>query len=221
MKRCSLVALLATILAGVLIPASASAQAPAYITQWGTYGNMDGQFNGPHGVAVDASGNVYVVDYGNSRIQKFMSNGTYLTQWGTTPGTGNGQFVNPTGVAVEGRGSVYVNGNVYVADRGNHRIQVFTNSGAYLTQWGTFGTGNGQFAGPGGVAVDASGNVYVADTYNHRIQVFTRGGVYLTQWGTSGVDPIPWTPDHWGRRVPRCQRSPHHHRRTRVSSGSA
>jgi tripartite motif-containing protein 71 len=195
MHKRFLVALLATILAGVLIPASASAQTPAYITQWGTYGNMDGQFWSPYGVAVDASGNVYVADTGNFRIQKFMSNGAYLTKWGSY-GNGNGQFRGASGVAVDGRGSVYVNGNVYVADCYNHRIQVFTNSGTYLTQWGTFGTGNGQFNFPYGVAVDAGGYVYVADTDNHRIQVFTRSGVYLTQWGTSGTGDgqfnYPW-----------------------------
>ena len=80
-------------------------------------------------------------------------------------------------------------GNVYVVDNGNHRIQKFTSSGTYLTQWGSYGSGDGQFNYPYGVAVDASGNVYVADLYNHRIQVFTSSGTYLTQWGTQGSGP--------------------------------
>jgi DNA-binding beta-propeller fold protein YncE len=54
----------------------------------------------------------------------------------------------------------------------NHRIQVFTSSGAYLTQWGSLGSGAGQFNEALGVAVDGSGNVYVVDTLNDRIQVF-------------------------------------------------
>src|SRR5580765_5337043 len=56
----------------------------------------------------------------------------------------------------------------------------------YLLQWGTPGSGNGQFNGPAGMAVDANGNVYVADYGNHRVQKFTDTGAYLTQWGTHG-----------------------------------
>ena len=69
-------------------------------------------------------------------------------------------------------------GNVYVADTGNHRIQKFTSTGTYLTQWATGGA-------PFGVAVDADGNVYVAGLGNS-IQKFTGTGAYLTQWGASG-----------------------------------
>lgn len=57
---------------------------------------------------------------------------------------------------------------------------------SYLLQWGTRGSGDGQFSGPAGMAVDAGGNVYVADYGNHRVQKFTLGGGYLTQWGTHG-----------------------------------
>jgi DNA-binding beta-propeller fold protein YncE len=79
-----LVALLAVVIAGVMIPDVASAQAPPYLTQWGTYGTGDGQFNTPEGVAVDGGGNVYVADLYNYRIQMFTSNGIYVTQWGWT-----------------------------------------------------------------------------------------------------------------------------------------
>ena len=50
-------------------------------------------------------------------------------------------------------------GNVYIADMGNYRIQVFTSAGTYITQWGTIGGGNGQFREPLGVAVDGPGNI--------------------------------------------------------------
>ena len=74
MKQCCLVArVVAIALAAALLPASASTQAPAYITQWGTYGTGDGQLNLPFGIAVVASGNVYVTEYGNNRIQVFGS----------------------------------------------------------------------------------------------------------------------------------------------------
>jgi tripartite motif-containing protein 71 len=80
----------------------------------------------------------------------------------------HGKFYFPEGVAVDG--SDYV----YVADRFNHCIQMFTGGGTWLTQRGAEGAGTGQFDGPVGVTVDADGNVYVADTGNHRIQKWAR-----------------------------------------------
>ncbi len=59
-----------------------------------------------------------------------------------------------------------------MVDAYNYRVQVFTTGGTYLTQWGSVGTGNGQFYNPYGIGFDAAGNVYVADTFNHRIQKF-------------------------------------------------
>lgn len=59
---------------------------------------------------------------------------------------------------------------------------------SFLTQWGSYGSGDGQFSNPEGVATDAAGNVYVADSFNHRIQKFTGNGVFLTKWGSNGSD---------------------------------
>ncbi len=151
----------------------------AFLTKWGTTGSMDGQFNGPVGVAVDGSGNVFVADFGNNRIQKFTDTGAFLTKWGTT-GSMDGQFNGVYGVAVDG------SGNVFVADSGNNRVQKFTGTGSFLTKWGTTGSMDGQFNTPEGVAVDGSGDVYVADTVNNRIQKFTGTGSFLTKWGTTG-----------------------------------
>ena len=79
------------------------------------------------------------------------------------------------------------NGDVYVADYYNHRIQKFTSTGQYLTKWGkancATGTGEGEFNKPAGVAVDRDGSLYVADTENHRIQKFAADGTFLTKWG--------------------------------------
>jgi sugar lactone lactonase YvrE len=104
----------------------------------------------------------------------------FLDKWGA-PGTGNGEFNEPSGMAVA------PNGDLYVADRGNHRIQVFSSTGTFITAWGDSGAGNGQFDAPQDVAIDANGDVYVADDDNHRIQVFTSTGTYLRQWGGFGI----------------------------------
>src|SRR5437763_1134138 len=96
----------------------------------------------------------------------------YLTQW---------PAVLPSGVAVDG------GGNVYVTDPVNCRVQKFTNTGTLLTQWGSAGSGDGQFQQPYGVAVDGGGHVVVTDLENNRIQVFTGAGGYLWQWGAFGT----------------------------------
>ena len=160
-------------------PVAADEAPPVFDLKWGTFGTGNGQLRNPTGVAVDSSGNVYVADYNNDRIQKFTSTGTLLTSWGIL-GVNPGQFYGPATVAVDS------SGNVYVADGGNNRIQKFTSTGTFVTQWGTIGTGDGQFQTPSGVDVDSSGNVYVADYDNHRIQRFTSTGTFVTKWGTNG-----------------------------------
>ena len=151
-----------------------------FVAKWGTYGSGDGQFGNPLDVSIDSSGNVYVVDMDNHRIQKFDSSRAFLAKWGTL-GSGDGQFWNPIGVAVDSLG------NVFVADRDNHRIQKFNSSGAFLTKWGTYGTENGQFIGLQGVAVDSLGNVYITDNDNNRIQKFNSDGTFLAKWGSEGT----------------------------------
>jgi sugar lactone lactonase YvrE len=149
-----------------------------FLFQWGSYGTGIGQLYKPSGIAIDNSGNVFVSDTYNNRIQEFTSAGSFATQWGTS-GTGNGQFQYPYGLAIDG------SGNFYVVDQNNSRIQKFSSGGSYLAQWGSSGTGNGQFLYPWGIAINGSGNIYVTD--QNRVQEFTAGGTYLTQWGTLGT----------------------------------
>ena len=136
-------------------------------------------FNDPRGIAIDSSGYVYVADKDNHRIQKFTSNGQFVTKWG---GWGNedGQFNEPIDIAIDR------SGYFYVLERGNARIQKFTSNGQFVTKWGGWGSGDGQFKGPYGIAVDKDNYVYVADTENARIQKFTSDGQFVTKWGSSG-----------------------------------
>src|SRR5262249_8598108 len=73
-------------------------------------------------------------------------------------------------------------GNVFVDEP--DRIQKFDSTGTFLLQWGSLGSGDGQFDFPIGIAVDGSGNVFVADTGNFRIQKFDNTGTFLTKWGS-------------------------------------
>ena len=76
--------------------------------------------------------------------------------WGKT-GTGNSQFSGTGGIAVD------AHGNVYVADRDNNRVQVFSASGSFLRKWGSIGTGDGQFTGADDIAVAPDGSIWVAE----------------------------------------------------------
>ncbi|MFZ1007734.1 MAG: hypothetical protein WAN65_12910, partial [Candidatus Sulfotelmatobacter sp.] len=117
----------------------------------------------PHGLAVDAKGDIWVADTGNDRIQELNSKGEYIRKFGSE-GTGNGQFRSPAAIAIDSEG------DVWVADAGNDRMQRFTPEGTYLSQFGTAGNDDGQFSEPQGIAIDAKGNFWIADTGNDRVQ---------------------------------------------------
>jgi uncharacterized protein (TIGR03663 family) len=95
-----------------------------------------------------------------------------------------GELANPTGVVVAG------DGTVYVADTGNHRVQVFNPQGQLVRTIGgpTPGSGRNQFFEPRGLAVDAQNNLYVADTWNARIVKFSPAGEWLASWGQGAQD---------------------------------
>jgi DNA-binding beta-propeller fold protein YncE len=86
---------------------------------------VDGQFRQPTDVTWDTQGNTFISDgYINSRVAKYDKNGDWVKQWGT-PGAGQGQFNTPHSIAADAKG------NIYVADRGNRRIQVFDPDGNF------------------------------------------------------------------------------------------
>ena len=154
--------------------------AASYVSSFGSLGTGTGQFNHPTGIAIDAKGNLWVVDTNNRRLQKFDSTGKYLTSFGTL-GTGNGQFKRPTDVAIDS------SGNLWVTDSGNNRVQKFDETGTYLSQFGSLGTGNGQFKEPEGIDFDPSGNIWVADTYNGRVQAFDSKAKFIRVVGSKGT----------------------------------
>jgi DNA-binding beta-propeller fold protein YncE len=94
-----------------------------------------------------------------------------------------GQLSQPRGVAVD------ADGNAYVADFGNDRIQKFGPQLQFLKEWGEKGDLPGQFKQPGAVAVGPDGLIYVADTWNQRVQVFTPDGEYKREWSERYYGP--------------------------------
>ncbi len=190
---------------------------------FGSTGNLGGQLSAVRGIAVAGDGSIYVADSQNHRIQKFSSEGEYLMGWGSyaTVDSGNapgGTFNEPWGIAVG------ADGRVYVADTWNHRIQVFSADGKFITMWGVPGLAEqpDQFWGPRGIAVDKSGLVYVTDTGNNRVAVFSSTGEFKTQFGTNGINPgefdepvgiavdgngLIYVVDTWNQRVQVFERS--------------
>jgi len=168
----------------------------------GTSGNgfADGsgtaaRFFVPSGVAVDASGNVYVADELNDTIRKITPAGAVTTIAGSpgdaaaADGTGSAaRFFQPFGIAVDS------SDNLYVSDAGNSTIRKIAPGGVVTTLAGTAGmagyadgTGSAaRFKIPLGVAVDGNGNVYVAEQGNFTIRKITPAGVVTTLAGTAG-----------------------------------
>ncbi len=158
----------------------------AYVTQWGTFGTGDGDFDfgGQGYLAINASDEIYVTDRDNQRVQKFQLDGTFVTAWGFN-GTGDGEFTVPTGIAIAGNGDVYVVDDYWNIGAGtNSRVQWFTTNGVYLGQYDspTYGSGDGEFEHPSGICFDTDGNIYIADEYNFRIQKLDESFGYLAQW---------------------------------------
>jgi DNA-binding beta-propeller fold protein YncE len=160
----------------------------------------------PRAVAVGPDGRRVIADTGNNRIVVLDAGGTFVREFGTLcrlgegeaggcidpDGSGplvlgDGQFNEPWGVAVDEEGQIFV------ADTWNGRIQVFDQDGTFLRKWGYFNTTNGELGdplslfGPRGLEVDLEGNLLVADTGNKRILLFTPEGELLHQIGGGGV----------------------------------
>ena len=138
------------------------------LTRWGEHGSEPGQLDGPSGMAFDRDDNLFVVDGGNNRVQKFTKGGRLLDCWGGA-GSGDGEFDSPWGIAIDAQG------DVYVADWGNDRVQKFSPDGRFVTSYGT-SPDDEPLDHPSDVAVDGDGDVYVADWGNSRVQVFEPDG---------------------------------------------
>lgn len=131
------------------------------------------QLNGIRDVALDASGNLYVADMTNNRVQKLSNSGTFISVI-----TG---LNRPRCVEIDG------SGNLFVTNTEANQVRKYDSAGALVGSWGSAGTTDGQFNWPVGLATDSSGNVYVTDYNNHRVQKFDSNGGFLAKWGSSGA----------------------------------
>ena len=159
-------------------------------TGTGTFlGTVGPRISGLLGLTASPDGGVYTAAANAPNpgftITRYDGGGTAVQTISVGLGNGPGQVGRISGFGADG------NGDVYILDATNARVEKFLASGSYSTQWGSPGDGNGQFdffnnAGVLGVASD--GTVYVCDS-NNRIQKFTSTGDFLTTWGSTGVGP--------------------------------
>ena len=152
------------------------------------------QLDYPHGVTVDGTGNLYIADTHNHRIRKVDTSGVITTVAGNGVGGYSGDGGAATAAQLNSPQSVTIDdtGNLYIADRNNHRIRKVDISGVITT---VAGNGAGGYSGddgsataaqlnnPFGVTVDGTGNIYIADTQNHRIRKVDTSGVITTVAG--------------------------------------
>lgn len=134
--------------------------------------NLESSFSsGLRGIAVDGNDNVYVIDANAGAgkvIQKFDAYGRLVMYFGyVSPSRAGSHFSNPTDLAIDNR-----NGEIYVVDAGNNRVQRFNHDGSFLSEFGAMGQANGKFNSPHSIAIDKDGFIYVSDTNNNRVQKF-------------------------------------------------
>lgn len=149
------------------------------LSEWGA-----NTFAMPHGLTLDARGNVWLTDVALQQVYKYSHNGRLLMTLGTrgVAGSDSTHFNRPTEVAVLQDGSFYVSDGYR-----NTRVMKFSPEGRFLFQWGTPGNKPGQFDLPHCVKVDRQGRIYVCDRSNARVQIFDARGHFLAQWKGAGM----------------------------------
>ena len=149
----------------------------------------DDSLQHPGGIAIDEENRfLYVVDTGAQRVAVFNADDfEFLRNLGGPPkAIGDDDpstFSKPSNVAVDKEG------NVYVSDTMNNRVQIFDADGKFISKFGKAGDGPGDFARPKGICIDSDGHIWVADAFTNRIQIFDREGHLLAFFGTGGDLP--------------------------------
>jgi len=157
-----------------------------FLLEWGQQGTANGQFHFPIGIAISAADEVLITDFYNARVQKFSLQGVFVAAFSVP--------AFPGGIAIDHEGNIFVAHSGippsrYDKPRERDMIAVYSPGGKLLREWGKFGTGDGEFDMPGGIAISHDGRVYVADQCNRRVQVFSADGRFLTKWGQKGFRP--------------------------------
>jgi RHS repeat-associated protein len=165
----------------------------------GIAGAAAGQFSEPQGIAIDSTGNLWITDFTDNRVDEYTEKGEFIAAFGfgvsngesklqtcTTTckagliGNSPGEFYYPSFIAISAS-------TLYVTDYGNNRVEKFNTAKEYQSEFASTGKGNLQLLQPSGITVGPGGNLYVADYGNNRVQEFSSSGGYVAQFGTEGA----------------------------------
>lgn len=162
------------------------------IAQWGMHGTNDGQLTLPRAAVTTPKGDLVVCEYTLvDRVQEFSRHGEHWKFSFGHSGLAEGEFNRPEGLAVDKQG------NIYVADSCNHRIQIFSADGKFLRTYGKAGSGLGELSYPYDIRLDKEGRQYVCEFGNSRIQIFDAQDRPLEILGKAGADPGQFS-NPWG-----------------------
>lgn len=148
---------------------------PRFLLEWGQHGAGEGEFSACVGVTVGPNDEIYTAEFRNERVQRFTSEGTFLSAFAIQPHAG--------GLAVDPRG------NVYVAHWNSNKVAAYSPAGELLREWGQKGAGDGEFQLPGSITFGPDELLYVPDQGNSRVQKFTTDGVFAGKFGEHGTEP--------------------------------
>lgn len=166
-----------------------NARAYALDAEWTAPAGNTTAFNTPYGLAIDAQGNLYVVDSGNVRLCVLSPQGKLIREWSLVTHPAEKESECPRYVTLDARG------NVYVLTAGEFTsIRQYAPTGELLNAWSSWGTGQGQLNDAYGLCADGKGHIFVADTHSERIQVFSEDGKYLNAWSTTDTGKHTFSP---------------------------
>jgi YD repeat-containing protein len=196
-----------------LIPRFALEHSSVYVSSMVGSGSEGGELAHPGDVALGPEGSLWVADRTNNRVEEFDREGEFIEAFGeevnkTAVEAGGSEAEKSLCAAASGDAcqagkadsakgalkrpaslAIDTEGDIWVADRGNSRIEEFDMKGKYLSQFGAKGSGKGQFLEPEGLAIDSHGNIWVADTYNGRVQEFSQADELIQVVGSYGAAP--------------------------------
>ena len=158
------------------------------IKSWGS-----GTYIFPHGLHVDARGNVWVTDAQGKdgkghQVFKYSADGALLMTIGTAGVEGDGaqkRLTQPTDVVTAQNGDIFITEG-HVIGAGVNRVSKWSSNGTFIKAWGRTGAGPGEFNVPHTIALDSQGRLFVGARHNNRIQIFDQDGVFIDEWTQFG-----------------------------------
>lgn len=151
------------------------------VYKFGIEGSNDGEFQTVGGYDIDSSGNIYITDKGNNRIQKFDPSGNFISKYGSD-GTDDGEFSSPTSLLIDS------NNNIFVIDSENNRVQKFDSSFNFITK---FSTTYNNISTTAFLKNDTFNNIYIIDSSWRRIEKYDQNGNLITKYTKYNCD-VEW-----------------------------